>query len=101
MRDLVFADKSKTSIDLRRAEIMIRIRELACLIMLTSTLTLSSAVIAGERVIYAVAAPTVSTGHAAQSSIPLTAGFWEEEGLDVEFISLSGGTAGVQQVGSR
>ncbi|MFG1461980.1 NrtA/SsuA/CpmA family ABC transporter substrate-binding protein [Xanthobacter sp. DSM 24535] len=55
---------------------------------------------AAEKVVYAVTTSNISVGHAAQSSIPLAAEFWKQEGLDVEVIGLSGATAGVQQVAS-
>jgi NitT/TauT family transport system substrate-binding protein len=55
---------------------------------------------AQEKVVYAVTTSNISVGHAAQSSIPLTEGFWKAEGLDVEVIGLSGATAGIQQVAS-
>ena len=41
---------------------------------------------AQEKVVYAVTTSNISVGHAAQSSIPLTEGFWKAEGLDVEVI---------------
>jgi NitT/TauT family transport system substrate-binding protein len=55
---------------------------------------------AGEKVTYAVSTADISVGHAAQSSIPLTEGFWKDEGLDVDVIGVSGATAGIQQVAS-
>ncbi len=55
---------------------------------------------AQEKVVYAVTTSNISVGHAAQSSIPLTLGYWKVEGLDVEVIGLSGATAGIQQVAS-
>jgi NitT/TauT family transport system substrate-binding protein len=55
---------------------------------------------AGEKVTYAVTTTDISVGHAAQSSIPLTEGYWKDQGLDVEVIGLSGATAGIQQVAS-
>lgn len=55
---------------------------------------------AAEKVVYAVTTSNISVGHAAQSSIPIAAEFWKQEGLDVEVIGLSGATAGVQQVAS-
>lgn len=55
---------------------------------------------AQENITYAVTTTNISVGHAAQSSIPLAAGFWEEEGLNVDLIGLSGATAGIQQVAS-
>lgn len=42
----------------------------------------------------------ISVGHAAHSSIPTTAGFWKQEGLDVEVLGVKGSTAGIQQVAS-
>jgi NitT/TauT family transport system substrate-binding protein len=56
--------------------------------------------LAAEKVTYAVTTSNISVGHAAQSSIPLTEGYWKAEGLDVEVIGLSGATAGIQQVAS-
>jgi NitT/TauT family transport system substrate-binding protein len=55
---------------------------------------------AAEKVTYAVTTSNISVGHAAQSSIPLTEGYWTAEGLDVDVIGLSGATAGIQQVAS-
>ena len=55
---------------------------------------------AQEKVVYAVTTSNISVGHAAQSSIPLTQGYWKAEGLDVEVVGLSGATAGIQQVAS-
>ncbi|MCA1452989.1 ABC transporter substrate-binding protein [Bradyrhizobium sp. BRP22] len=55
---------------------------------------------AAEKVTYAVTTSNISVGHAAQSSIPLTEGYWKSQGLDVEVIGLSGATAGIQQVAS-
>jgi NitT/TauT family transport system substrate-binding protein len=40
----------------------------------------------------------ISTGHAAQSSIPLALGYWKEEGLDVNVFGTAGSTAGIQQM---
>lgn len=59
-----------------------------------------SAPVASEEVTYAVTTSNISTGHAAQSSIPLAMGYWEDEGLEVEVIGVSGATAGIQQVAS-
>lgn len=42
----------------------------------------------------------ISVGHAAHSSIPTEAGFWKEEGIEVEVLGLKGSTAGIQQVAS-
>lgn len=53
-----------------------------------------------EKVTYAVTTTNISVGHAAQSSIPVAAGFWEEQGLDVDVIGIKGATAGIQQVAS-
>lgn len=55
---------------------------------------------AQESVTYAVTTTNISVGHAAQSSIPVTAGFWKEQGLDVDVIGIKGATAGIQQVAS-
>ncbi|MEJ0071224.1 MAG: ABC transporter substrate-binding protein [Pseudomonadota bacterium] len=40
----------------------------------------------------------ISTGHAAQSSIPLAMGYWKDEGLDVNVFGTNGSTAGIQQM---
>lgn len=53
-----------------------------------------------KKVTYAVTTTNISVGHAAQSSIPLQAGFWKEQGLDVDVIGIKGATAGIQQVAS-
>jgi NitT/TauT family transport system substrate-binding protein len=63
----------------------------------TVTVTVAQA---GEKVIYAVTTTNISVGHAAQSSIPVGAGLWKDQGLDVEVLGLSGATAGIQQVAS-
>jgi NitT/TauT family transport system substrate-binding protein len=70
------------------------------LCLLTTLFGLGDYAGAAEKVVYAVATSNVSVGHAAQSSIPLTEGFWKAEGLDVEVVALSGATAGIQQVAS-
>jgi NitT/TauT family transport system substrate-binding protein len=49
---------------------------------------------------FAVTTTNISVGHAAHSSIPVSAGFWKEDGLDVEVLGLGGATEGVQQVAS-
>lgn len=53
-----------------------------------------------QKVTYAVTTTNISVGHAAQSSIPVTAGFWKDQGLDVDVIGIKGATAGIQQVAS-
>lgn len=53
-----------------------------------------------QKVTYAVTTTNISVGHAAQSSIPVAAGFWKEQGLDVDVIGIKGATAGIQQVAS-
>jgi NitT/TauT family transport system substrate-binding protein len=40
----------------------------------------------------------ISTGHAAQSSIPLALDYWKAEGLDVNVFGTAGSTAGIQQM---
>jgi len=40
----------------------------------------------------------ISTGHAAQSSIPLALNYWKDEGLDVNVFGTAGSTAGIQQM---
>src|SRR5258706_7662104 len=67
---------------------------------LTTLFSLGDHAGAAEKVVYAVTTSNISVGHAAQSSIPLTEGFWKAEGLDVEVVGLSGATAGIQQVAS-
>ena len=52
------------------------------------------------KLVFAPTTTSITTGHAAHSSIPLSAGFWKEEGLEVEVIGLQGSTAGIQQVAS-
>ena len=52
------------------------------------------------KLVFAPTTTSITTGHAAHSSIPLTAGFWKDEGLEVEVIGLQGSTAGIQQVAS-
>lgn len=67
---------------------------------LAALLCLGSGAQAAEKVVYAVTTSNISEGHAAQSSIPVAAGFWKDEGLDVEVIGINGATAGIQQVAS-
>jgi NitT/TauT family transport system substrate-binding protein len=55
---------------------------------------------AQQKVTYAVATTNISTGHAAQSSIPRAMNYWQDQGVDVDVIGLSGATVGVQQVAS-
>lgn len=50
------------------------------------------------KIVFAVTTPAISVGHASHSSIPTAAGFWKEEGVDVEVIGVGGSTEGVQQV---
>lgn len=77
---------------------MRRIGLLGCVLALS--LAAIGTATAGEKVTYAVTTSDISVGHAAQSSIPLTKGFWKDQGLDVDVIGLSGATAGIQQVAS-
>lgn len=65
-----------------------------------AAILVSTASNAAEKVTYAVTTTNVTVGHAAQSSIPKGLGFWTEEGIDVEVISVNGSTAGIQQVAS-
>ena len=53
-----------------------------------------------KKVTFAVTTTAISVGHASHSSIPVAAGFWKDEGLDVEVLGLDGATGGVQQVAS-
>lgn len=76
-------------------------------IALLSALVLAAFVLGGAadaqqktKLVFAVTTTSITTGHASHSSIPLTAGFWKEEGLEVEVIGLQGSTAGIQQVAS-
>jgi len=50
------------------------------------------------KVIYTLTTKDVSVGLSAQTSIPLTLGYWKAEGLDVEVTTLEGSTAGLQQL---
>lgn len=66
-----------------------------------ATLMLAGPAVAeDQKITYAVTTTNISVGHAAQSSIPVSAGFWKEQGLDVDVIGISGATAGIQQVAS-
>ncbi|MBM3950235.1 MAG: ABC transporter substrate-binding protein [Rhodospirillales bacterium] len=76
-------------------------------IMRLAALILAAVVIGGTahaqqktKLVFAPTTTSITTGHAAHSSIPLSAGFWKEEGLEVEVIGLQGSTAGIQQVAS-
>jgi NitT/TauT family transport system substrate-binding protein len=42
----------------------------------------------------------ISVGHAAQSSLPTTLGYWKEEGLEVDVFGVAGPTPGFQMVSS-
>ena len=50
------------------------------------------------KVVYTLTTKDVSVGLSAQTSIPLTLGYWKAEGLDVEVTTLEGSTAGLQQL---
>src|SRR5437867_1928962 len=53
---------------------------------------------APKKAIYTITTKDVSVGLSANSSIPLTLGYWKSEGLDLEVTTLEGSTAGVQQL---
>lgn len=50
------------------------------------------------KAIYTVTTKDISVALSANSSLPLTLGFWKAEGLDVEVTSLEGAQNGVQQL---
>jgi NitT/TauT family transport system substrate-binding protein len=51
-----------------------------------------------QKAIYTVTTKDISVGLSANSSIPLTLGYWNAEGLEVEVTSLEGSLNGVQQL---
>src|SRR5689334_6709565 len=53
-----------------------------------------------KKVIFAITTKDVSVGHSAHSSIPQALGYWKEEGLDVQFTTVEGSVAGLQQLGA-
>lgn len=53
---------------------------------------------ARQKVVWAVSSATFETGTATQTSIPFVAGFFEEEGIDVELRSARGSALGAQLV---
>lgn len=53
-----------------------------------------------KKLTFAITTKDVSVGHAAHSSLPQALGYWKEEGLDVNFTSVEGSAAGLQQIGS-
>lgn len=65
-----------------------------------AAMSASVAANAQQKLTFAVTTTAISVGHASHSSIPVAAGFWKQEGLDVEVLGLGGATEGVQQVAS-
>lgn len=53
-----------------------------------------------QKLVFGPTTTNISVGHAAHSSLPVAAGFWKEEGLEVEVLGSKGSTAGIQQVAS-
>jgi NitT/TauT family transport system substrate-binding protein len=53
-----------------------------------------------RKVIFAITTKDISVGHAAHSSLPVTLGYWKDEGLHVMVTSVEGSAAGLQQLGS-
>ena len=51
-----------------------------------------------KKVVFAVTTKDISVGHSAHSSLPLTLGYWKDEGLDVAVTSVEGSAAGMQQL---
>jgi NitT/TauT family transport system substrate-binding protein len=50
------------------------------------------------KAVYTITTKDVSVGLSANSSIPLTLGYWKAEGLDVTVTTLEGSSAGLQQL---
>ena len=53
---------------------------------------------AQDKLVYALTTTNISVGNAPQSSVPLAANFWKDEGLDVDVIGVAGTMLGIQQV---
>ncbi len=53
-----------------------------------------------KKVVFAITTKDVSVGHSAHSSIPQALGYWKDEGLDVQFTTVEGSVAGLQQLGA-
>jgi NitT/TauT family transport system substrate-binding protein len=53
---------------------------------------------AQDKVVYALTTTNISVGNAPQSSVPLAANFWKDEGLDVDVIGVAGTMLGIQQI---
>src|SRR5262245_28017291 len=51
-----------------------------------------------KKATYTITTKDVSVGLSANSSIPLTLGYWKAEGVDLDVTTLEGSTAGVQQL---
>src|SRR5690606_13841935 len=54
-----------------------------------------------EKLVWVVSSATFEAGTATQTSIPYAAGFFEEEGLEVELKSARGSALGAQLVATR
>src|SRR5262245_18572555 len=53
-----------------------------------------------KKVVFAITTKDVSVGHSAHSSIPQALNYWKDEGLDVQFTTVEGSVAGLQQLGA-
>lgn len=53
---------------------------------------------AQDKLVYALTTTNISVGNAPQSSVPLAANFWKDEGLDVDVIGVAGTMLGIQQI---
>src|SRR5262249_11776917 len=51
-----------------------------------------------QKATYTITTKDISVGLSANSSIPLTLGYWKAEGVDIDVTTLEGSTAGVQQL---
>ena len=71
---------------------------LVLLVLAVATGAVSAQTKPPVKVVYTLTTKDVSVGLSAQTSIPLTLGYWKAEGLEVEVTTLEGSTAGVQQL---
>ncbi|HEV8439005.1 MAG TPA: ABC transporter substrate-binding protein [Methylomirabilota bacterium] len=53
---------------------------------------------ARQKAIYTITTKNISVALSAHTSIPLTLGYWNAEGVDIEVTTLEGSTAGLQQL---
>lgn len=51
-----------------------------------------------KKAVYTITTKNISVALSAHTSIPLTLGYWNAEGVDIEVTTLEGSTAGIQQL---